>query len=129
MTHTIETPPAVPAGEPLPPQVDKLIADLETRLPQGEVPAGIFGHPQVYQTELRKVFGRCWVYLAHDSEIAANGDYVVRKIGEDNFIVSRDEAGQIHVLFDACRHRGVQVCRADSGNTSHFRCPLAMRRI
>jgi len=123
MTHTIETPPAVPAGEPLPPQVDKLIADLETHLPQGEVPAGIFGHPQVYQTELRKVFGRCWVYLAHDSEIAANGDYVVRKIGEDNFIVSRDEAGEVHVLFDACTHRGVQVCRADSGNTSHFRCP------
>ena len=92
MTHTIEPPPAVPAGEPLPPQVDKLIADLETHLPQGEVPAGIFGHPQVYQTELRKVFGRCWVYLAHDSEIAANGDYVVRKIGEDNFIVSRDDS-------------------------------------
>ncbi|UUZ59498.1 aromatic ring-hydroxylating oxygenase subunit alpha [Nocardioides sp. B-3] len=72
---------------------------------------------------MRKIFGRCWVFMAHESEIEAKGDYVVRKIGEDNFIVSRDEAGAVHVLFDACRHRGVQVCRSDSGNTSHFRCP------
>lgn len=125
MTDTVATPTDVPTdvGEPLPPHVHKLISQLETGLPEGSIPAGIFGHPQVYQTELRKIFGRCWVFLAHDSEIEANGDYVVRKIGEDNFIVSRDEVGAVHVLFDACRHRGVQVCRSDSGNTSHFRCP------
>ena len=52
------------------------------------------GTRSVYQQELRKVFGRCWVFMAHESEVEANGDYVVRKIGEDNFIVSRDEKGE-----------------------------------
>lgn len=106
------------------PQVaDRLLDDLEQGLGVGEVPVGIFGNEELYRRELRSIFGRCWVFLAHESEIEANGDYVLRKIGEDNFIVVRDEHGDIHVLFDACRHRGVQVCRSDSGNTSHFRCP------
>ncbi len=107
----------------LPPQVREVMDRIESGLPHGRIPAEIFGNPDIYQAELRRVFGRAWVFLAHESEIEANGDYVLRKIGEDNFVVTRDEFGEIHVLFDACRHRGVQICRADSGNTSHFRCP------
>lgn len=105
------------------PRVAELMTQIEDGMPDGYIPASIFGDPHVYQAELRRIFGRCWVFMAHESEIAANGDYVVRKIGEDNFIVSRDEHGEIHVLLDACRHRGVQVCRSDAGNSSHFRCP------
>lgn len=111
------------AERPMSADVDRLLTQLEQGLPEGEVPASIFGNSELYDAELRKIFGRCWVFMAHESEVAANGDYTVRKIGEDNFIVSRDEEGEIHVLFDACRHRGVQVCRSDSGNSSHFRCP------
>ncbi len=102
---------------------EELLEQLRDGLPAGEVPVALFGNQEIYDRELRHIFGRCWVFLAHESEIAAKGDYVLRRIGEDNFIVVRDEQGKINVLFDACRHRGVQVCRADSGNTSHFRCP------
>lgn len=102
---------------------DRLLGELHEGLPRGEIPAAIFGNEEIYNLELRKIFARCWVFLAHDSEVPAAGDYVRRKIGEDNFIVVRDEDGEVHALFDACRHRGVQVCRSDSGNTSIFRCP------
>ncbi len=112
-----------PAQSALSPRVQSLMDEIEAGLPEGRIPSAIFGNPEVYQAELRKIFGRSWVYMAHESEIAANGDYVLRKIGEDSFIVSRDEQGKVNVLFDACRHRGVQICRSDSGNSSHFRCP------
>jgi len=102
---------------------DDLLRQLGDGLDSGEVPAGLFGNADVYRQELRRLFGRCWVFIGHESELEAKGDYVLRKIGEDKFIAVRDERGEINVLFDACRHRGVQVCRADSGNTSHFRCP------
>jgi phenylpropionate dioxygenase-like ring-hydroxylating dioxygenase large terminal subunit len=102
---------------------DKLLSQLDQGIDQGKIPVGIFGNPEIYQRELRNIFGRCWVFMAHESEIPAKGDYVLRTIGEDKFVVVRDESGAINVLFDACRHRGVQICRADSGNTSHFRCP------
>ena len=26
-------------------------------------------------------------------------------------------------MFNMCLHRGMQVCRAELGNASHFRCP------
>jgi nitrite reductase/ring-hydroxylating ferredoxin subunit len=102
---------------------ERLLDSLAQGLDAGIVPASIFGNEALYKLELRRVFGRAWVYLAHESEVPANGDYVRRKIGEDDFIVVRDDEGIVRVLFDACRHRGVHVCRADSGNTTQFRCP------
>ena len=102
---------------------ERILDQLEAGLPIGELPESLYGSKDIYEREKRNVFARCWVFLAHESEIPAKGDYVLRKIGEDNFVVVRDEQGEVNVLFDACRHRGVQICRADSGNTSHFRCP------
>lgn len=102
---------------------DEILRELRDGLPHGNVPATIFGHRDIYERELRQIYARCWVYVGHVSEIPAKGDYVLRKIGQDNFVVVRDEHGGVNVLFDSCRHRGVQICRADQGNTSHFRCP------
>lgn len=87
------------------------------------IPAKLYSDPDIFELEKRRVFGKAWIFLAHESEIQHPGDYVVRRILEDSFIVCRDEAGAIHVLFNMCLHRGMQVCRSELGNTSHFRCP------
>ena len=85
--------------------------------------AKVYNEPSIFEMEAKKIFQKTWVFLAHESEIPWPGDYVLRRIIDDSFIVARDEDGQIHVLFNMCRHRGMQLCRADAGNTSHFRCP------
>ncbi|MGI9556540.1 MAG: aromatic ring-hydroxylating oxygenase subunit alpha [Solirubrobacterales bacterium] len=77
----------------------------------------------VFDRELRNIFGRAWLFLGHESEIVEPGDYVTRRLGADPVIVVRDEEGQVNVLANTCRHRGIALCRADRGNTSHFRCP------
>jgi phthalate 3,4-dioxygenase alpha subunit len=89
----------------------------------GMVPAHIYSDPEVFELERERLFGRAWVFLAHESEVRSPGDYVVRRIVDDSFIVVRDEAGVVRVLFNMCLHRGMQVCRAEVGNASHFRCP------
>ncbi len=89
----------------------------------GWIPAAIYSDPKVFDLEVKHIFGRAWVFLAHESEIPEPGDYVVRRIVHDSFIVVRDEYGVIRVLANLCRHRGMQVCRAERGNASHFRCP------
>jgi phthalate 3,4-dioxygenase subunit alpha len=99
------------------------IGDVIERVGRGAVPAGIYSDPAIHQLERDRLFGRTWQFLAHDSEIPQPGDYVVRRILDDSFIVVRDETGQVQVLLNMCRHRGVQVCRAPAGNASHFRCP------
>ena len=85
--------------------------------------AKVYNEPSIFEMEAKKIFQKTWVFLAHETEIPWPGDYVLRRIIDDSFIVARDEDGQIHVLFNMCRHRGMQLCRADAGNTSHFRCP------
>lgn len=87
------------------------------------VPAGFINDPEVHDAERSRVFGRAWVFLGHESEISVPGDYVIRYIAEDQFIVCRDQDGAIRVHLNSCRHRGMQVCRADMGNASHYRCP------
>jgi len=99
------------------------LAEVETDLARGVLSPRVFNDPELHQAELERIFTRCWVFLGHVSEIPSRGDYVVRNIGEDPFILVRDEDGEIQVLLNHCMHRGTPVCRADKGNASHFRCP------
>jgi phenylpropionate dioxygenase-like ring-hydroxylating dioxygenase large terminal subunit len=102
--------------------IASLLADMDESLAAGLVPARIFNDPELHELELRRVFGRAWLFVGHESEIPHRGDYCLRYLGRDPFIFVRDEAGQVRVLFDGCRHRGTLVCRAERGNASHFRC-------
>ena len=105
------------------PRLRALLEEGERLVEQGLVPLAIINDEEVYRAELDRIFGRCWVFVAHESEIPEPGDFVQRYIGEDPFIITRDDAGEINVLFDACIHHGAQVCRAEKGNASQFECP------
>ena len=90
---------------------------------QGMIPAHIYNDKEIFELEKERLFSRSWLFVAHESEVPEAGDYVVRRVLEDSFIISRDEKGQVRALFNMCLHRGMQVCRAEMGNASHFRCP------
>lgn len=90
---------------------------------RGMIPAHIYNDEAIFQKEKSNLFSRAWLFVAHESEIPQPGDYVVRKVLDDSFIVVRDEKGEIKAHFNMCLHRGMQVCRAEMGNASHFRCP------
>jgi phenylpropionate dioxygenase-like ring-hydroxylating dioxygenase large terminal subunit len=87
------------------------------------LPAHIYNDSEIFAAEREAIFSRSWVFLAHESEIPQVGDYVVRRVMENSFIVSRAGDGAVHAMFNMCLHRGMQVCRAEQGNASHFRCP------
>jgi phenylpropionate dioxygenase-like ring-hydroxylating dioxygenase large terminal subunit len=99
------------------------IQSLVESVNRGMIPPAIYCDEEIFKLEKERVFGRSWMYLAHESEIPQPGDYVVRRIVDDSFIVVRDETGVVRVLANICLHRGMQVCRAEIGNASHFRCP------
>ncbi len=90
---------------------------------RGMIPAHIYNDRGIFDLEKERLFSRAWIFVGHESEIAARGDYVVRRVLDDSFIVIRDEEGQVRVHFNMCLHRGMQMCRAELGNASHFRCP------
>lgn len=98
-------------------------AELLANVRRGMLPAHIYNDADIFADERERLFGRAWTFVAHESEIPQVGDYVVRRVVENSFIVSRDNDDQIHAMFNMCLHRGMQVCRAEQGNASHFRCP------
>jgi phenylpropionate dioxygenase-like ring-hydroxylating dioxygenase large terminal subunit len=121
MSHDVDQ--TASAGESAPERTGALLDRMGETLARGEVPIEILNDADIYDLELDRIFGQTWVYVGHESEIPEPGDYRQRTIGEDPFVFVRDENGTIRVLFNSCRHRGANVCRAEKGNTTHFRCP------
>ncbi|MBV8538639.1 MAG: Rieske 2Fe-2S domain-containing protein [Alphaproteobacteria bacterium] len=90
---------------------------------QGLVSREAFLSDQIFRLEMERIFDRTWVFLAHESELRAPGDYVTRRLGSAPVIVIRNSDGKLHGLLNSCRHRGPKLCRTDSGNAARFVCP------
>jgi nitrite reductase/ring-hydroxylating ferredoxin subunit len=90
---------------------------------RGVVSREIFFSEDIYRLELKRIFARAWLYIAHESEIPNAGDFVARSMGDVPVIAIRSDDGALSVLLNSCRHRGVRVCRADSGSAKKFTCP------
>lgn len=100
-------------------RLDTLLSDVR----RGMIPAHIYNDEEIFRLERERLFNRAWIFVGHESEVPQPGDYVVRRVLDDSFIIVRGEDGQVRALFNMCLHRGMQVCRAEMGNSSHFRCP------
>ncbi|MFN2459597.1 MAG: aromatic ring-hydroxylating dioxygenase subunit alpha [Candidatus Velthaea sp.] len=83
----------------------------------------LYTDPAIFDLEMRRIFERVWVYVGHESEIAAGGDYKTAKIGRQPVVLAREESGAINVLVNRCMHRGSIICRDEKGNSHFFRCP------
>jgi phenylpropionate dioxygenase-like ring-hydroxylating dioxygenase large terminal subunit len=103
--------------------VSGLCDRVEAGLDEGLLPVEVFNDERVFRAEMDRIFTRAWVFLGHESEIPNPGDYMLRKIGLDSVIVTRNGKGEVNVLLNHCRHRGTEVCHQDRGNTTHFKCP------
>jgi phenylpropionate dioxygenase-like ring-hydroxylating dioxygenase large terminal subunit len=93
-----------------------------TEVKQGLLDRSIFSSQAIYEQELEQIFARCWLYVAHESQIPQPNDFVTSYMGEDPVIVWRDGSGTIHTFLNMCRHRGNRLCSADAGNAPAFMC-------
>lgn len=89
----------------------------------GRIPMFIYSDPEVYRLELERLFGRSWLFVAHESEVPAAGDFVVREMGEQSVIVGRGDDETVRVFLNSCRHRGMRLACEDFGSADMWRCP------
>ncbi len=84
----------------------------------------VYTDPAIFELEMARIFGRAWIYLAHDSEIERAGAYVTRHIGTTGVIVTRDRDGSARAIVNRCTHRGATLCAFDRGEAPHgHQCP------
>src|ERR1700734_834520 len=87
---------------------------------RGRISREIFVAPEFHREELEKLFTRAWLFVGHESQIPNPGDFFVSRMGGESVILCRDTQGAVHVFLNSCRHRGMKVCRYESGNTSLY---------
>ena len=95
---------------------------FENLVHEDRVHRSIYTDPAIFALEMTNVFGAVWVYLAHESQIPQNDDFVTTRLGLRPLIVTRDAQGKIHALYNRCAHRGARICRQDKGSARTFQC-------
>ena len=79
--------------------------------------------PFIFALEEERIFRRVWLYVAHESEVAQPGDYVLTRLGPDEVILTRGDDGGLSLLHNRCAHRGARIVSAPRGNLRQLRCP------
>lgn len=90
---------------------------------EGKVSRALYTDPAVFEVELERIFGKAWVFLAHESQVKAPGDFIRTRLGRDRIIVARHSDGEVYAFHNRCAHRGAEVCHVDKGNATGFVCP------
>lgn len=98
--------------------------DISARIQRDRVHGSLYSDRDVFEAEMRNIWFRTWVYVGHESEIPEPNDFVMKSIGPQSVIMTRDADGQVHLLQNRCPHRGNQVCMTPQGNTRTFTCPF-----
>jgi fatty-acyl-CoA synthase len=97
--------------------------DLRDLVRGSHIHGSLYRDPAVFQRELEAIWYKVWVYIGHESEVPAAGDFVRRQIGLQPVIMVRGDDGRVRVFFNRCRHRGNMLCHVDRGNAPAFVCP------
>jgi len=97
--------------------------DWDALIEEQRVHSSLYTDPAIYAAELERIWYGGWVFVGHESEVSEPNDYVVKSIGPQPIVMTREESGTIHLLLNRCTHRANLVCDAPKGNSSAFRCP------
>ncbi|MBM4765160.1 SRPBCC family protein [Bacillus sp. B15-48] len=100
------------------------LLNLKEKLRDGVLPQWVLADRDLYELEIKKIFGQTWQFLAHESELIEPGSFVTRWIAHDPVLVTKSKSGEIKAFLNSCTHRGTLLCTADSGNQKSFTCPF-----
>ena len=88
------------------------------------LPRRFYADADFYRAELDRFYFSRWICAGRADQIPLAGAFFTRTIGDDSIIVTRDERGDIHAIFNVCRHRGTRLCEQHEGHfTGRIQCP------
>jgi len=102
-------------------QIEKV--DWKELIKSDRVHGSLYHEEAIFNEELEKIWYKTWVYVGHESEIENTNDFIMKFIGPQPIIMTRDRDDKIQLLQNRCPHRGNQVCVKNKGNTKVFTCP------
>ncbi|HMN80946.1 MAG TPA: aromatic ring-hydroxylating dioxygenase subunit alpha [Burkholderiaceae bacterium] len=99
-------------------------AALAALVQPDQVHRDVYIDQEVFDLEMERLWSNTWIYVGHDSQIPAAGDYFTTDVAAQPVIMLRDTDGAVRVLMNRCAHKGARLLGQVSGNTGRFlRCP------
>ncbi|MEN4918541.1 aromatic ring-hydroxylating dioxygenase subunit alpha [Achromobacter spanius] len=84
----------------------------------------LYTDPAVYAAEQMRLWTRAWVYVGHESQVPAVGDYYTTEIAGQSLVLLRKSPDEVVVLMNRCAHKGSQLVHERQGNCGKvLRCP------
>lgn len=87
------------------------------------LPGGLYNDPQVFDFDMKAMFGTPWLMAGFTCELPKPGSYVAQMIGNWPVIIIRDRNDAIRAFHNSCRHRGSILCQPGSGSSPKLVCP------
>jgi phenylpropionate dioxygenase-like ring-hydroxylating dioxygenase large terminal subunit len=87
-----------------------------------DLPLGRYTDPAFQTLEDELLFGRVWLYAAHDSQLPDPGSYRLCHVAGAPILLVRGEDGTVRAFRNACRHRGAPVVRGECGKARLLVC-------
>jgi len=96
------------------------LAALPADRPMG-MPGAFYTSPEQFAWEKNTVLRNGWHCLGRQDEISNPGDFFTVQLLDEPLIVVRGDDGEIRVLANVCRHRGMPLAEG-RGNVKRFVC-------
>ena len=78
------------------------------------LPSRYYTDPAVFGRELERMFYEMWLHVGRVDDVAQTGDYLMREIGSESFLVVRDREGGLGAFHNVCRHRGTHFMSGEN---------------
>ncbi len=82
-----------------------------------------YNDAEIFRRDFERIFLKQWWLTGHVDRVRNPSNYFLFKIAGEEIIIIRGKDGNIHALFNVCRHRGSRVCLEAAGNTRALVCP------
>jgi len=82
---------------------------------QVTLPARLYGCPDAWDRERTGVFGRAWLFLGHEAEAAAPGDWLAAEVAGSRLLAVRGADGVLRAFHNVCRHRAGPLTQGERG--------------
>lgn len=89
-----------------------------------QVHRDLYLSPEVFALEQQHLWGGSWLFVGHDSQVPAAGDYTTSMLAGQPVLMIRGDDGRIAVLHNRCAHKGAPLATDAAGHADRFlRCP------
>lgn len=96
--------------------------DLAAMIRDDAVHRAVYTDPEVFELEMRRIWGRAWIYVAHESQVPEPGSFFTTTLARQPVLLVRETDEKFNLFFNRCAHKGSKVIETESGKTKVLRC-------